>query len=305
MIRRNICLIFFSSLTLLVTPYAWSKTIAVVLSRSIPPFEAALEGFQENTLHKVRKFNMQADAERGRRIIQSLSAEDIDLLVTIGSEATRKAAEYENSIPAVYTMVMAKTDFAGRRAAGVLMQVELREQIKNTRKFLSQADLFNAETIGVIYNPYYSSSEIKQGREIVQDLGMRLIPIAVTNNNEISDALNKLTKDKIGVLWSVLDKTVGKPAVIKLLIQHSHKEKIPFVALSKYHVKAGALMAFSADYRDVGAQTAELAEKMLRSRENQPLEYPRHINLHVNPEIMKMLKIKKIPRMEGIKIIEE
>ncbi|MCK5243568.1 hypothetical protein KAR34_14055 [bacterium] len=290
---------------MLVKPYAWSKTIAVILSRSIPPFEAALEGFQENTLRKVRKFNMQGDAEQGRRIIQSLSVQNIDLLVTIGSEATRKAAEYENSIPAVYTMVMAKTEFTERRAAGVLMQVELREQIKNTKKLLAYSDLSHAETIGVIYNPYYSSSEIKQGREIVQDLGMRLIPIAVTNNNEITDALNKLTKDKIGILWSVLDKTVGNQAVIKLLIQHSHTEKIPFVALSRHHVKAGVLMAFSADYKDVGAQTAELAEKMLRSRETQPLEYPRHIILYVNPKIMEILKIKKMPRMEGIQVIEE
>jgi len=47
---------------------------------------------------------------------------------------------------------------------------------------------------------------------------------------------------------------VGK-AAIQLLVQHSCKEKIPFIALLKFHVRAGVLAVFCADYKDIGAQT--------------------------------------------------
>lgn len=89
------------------------------------------------------------------------------------------------------------------------------------------------------------------------------------------------------------------------MIQHSLNEKVPFVAMSKAQVKAGALAAFSVDFKDLGAQTAEVVQNMLKAPKNMGSESPRRLILFVNSDTQKKLGINAFPSISGVQIITE
>jgi len=279
---------------------AWADKITVVLSRALLPYEQAWEGFKLNIRAEVQKMNMEGNEEKGKQIMQNISPDSSDLVVTIGSEATVVARRYLGAIPVVYTMVLEEPKFSERVSSGVLMQVKIEKQLETIIRMFPEA-----KGIGVIYNLHYSGAVINQARQIVKKLNAALIPIAVESQTDIPSALNKITADKIDVLWSVVDPTVAKPEAIQLLIRHSLKEKIPFIGLSRYHVKAGALAALSVDYRDIGAQTADLVKKIIQYGKSKPVEYPRRLILFVNSQTQNKLGIKKLPQLSGIQIKAE
>jgi putative ABC transport system substrate-binding protein len=243
---------------------------------------------------------MEGDPEKGSQIMKSIAGQGANLVVTIGSEAAMAAKKDPAGLPVVYTMVLEKQDFGGTPASGILMQADIVSQIRSLRQLFP-----GSKKIGVIYNIHYSGAVINLARQSAEGLGLSLIPIAVETQNDISSALSKLTRDQIDVLWSVVDPTVAQPEAMQMLIQHTLKEKIPFIALSKFHVKGGALAAFSVDYQDMGAQTAELAKEMLKNPKTRPAAMPRHLILFMNPDTQEKIGLKALPQIAGIQIVTE
>ncbi|MCK5242678.1 hypothetical protein KAR34_09520 [bacterium] len=276
----------------------WAEKIVVVLSRALLPYEQAWEGFKLNTSMKVEKLDMQGDAAKGEKIMSGISGDSVALVVTIGSEATMMAGKYLGAIPMVYTMVLEQPKITGKINRGVLMRVKLKKQLETLNKLFP-----DNKGIGVIYNLHYSGATINEARKITKALNAYLLPIAVENVSDIPSALKKITRKEIGVLWSIVDATVAKPEAVKMLIQHALKEKLPFLALSRYHVKAGALAALSVDYQDIGAQTAHLSKKMLADGTSQPAEEPRKLILFINKETQKKMDIGNLPELKGIQVI--
>lgn len=291
---------FFLAVSVLYASPLWAEKVAVVLSRSLPPYEEAWSGISQNLRSDLVKLNMEGDASKGLAIMQGLASQGVHLVITVGSEAAMAAKKSGTSLPVVYTMVLEKQDFGSTPSAGVLMQVDATSQIKSLKQLFP-----GSLKIGVIYNLHYSGGVINQARQAAESHGLSLLPIAVESQNDISGALGKLTKDQIDILWTVVDPTVAQPEAVQLLIAHALKEKIPYIGLSKFHVKAGALAAFSVDYKDVGMQTADMAQTMIKSPKNHGAEAPRRLLLFVNADTQDKLGIKALPRLPGIQITTE
>jgi putative ABC transport system substrate-binding protein len=62
------------------------------------------------------------------------------------------------------------------------------------------------------------------------------------------------------------------------------KTGVPFIGLSSAFVKAGALMALSCDYTDIGIQAAETAKRILdgENPKDIPIAVPRKVLLCIN-----------------------
>jgi putative tryptophan/tyrosine transport system substrate-binding protein len=286
---------------LIVSAPVAAKKAVVVLSRSLLPYEQAFEGFKENFAGTVLKKDMAGDSDLGQQIFRKISSDQAAVVVTIGSEATMLAQKNLTDIPLVYTMVLDAPKNSDHISAGVLMRMEIEKQLKTVMQLFPDGK----KGIGVIYNSHFSGAVINQARPIVKELGSVLAPIAVERNADIPRALKKLSKNNIDVLWSVVDPTVAKPETMQLIIKHALKEKIPFVALSRYHVKAGAFAALSVDYKDMGAQTAKIAKTMVARGKSMPAKYPRKLILYINRDTQKKIGLKQLPEMSGVKIVDE
>ena len=78
------------------------------------------------------------------------------------------------------------------------------------------------------------------------------------------------------------------------------------MGLSPAFVKAGALLALSVDYKDVGVQCGELAAQVLAGQPppSLPITVPRRVTLYLNLNVAKTISVK-IPHrtMEGAVVL--
>ena len=125
--------------------------------------------------------------------------------------------------------------------------------------------------------------EIEEARRAARESSLTLVEIPVTSESEVLGQVEGL-KGRIDVLWSVGDSTVFTPRSVDSILLLTLRDGIPFVGLSPSFVKAGALLSFSCDYEDVGAQSAEQALGILtgKSPGDIPIAFPRGISLFVN-----------------------
>jgi len=279
-----------------VMPVCGASKVMAVISRSLVPYQEALKGYEQSGTFEIEKVNLEGDVAKGRLI----KGDGKDVLLILGTEALTAIKDNWPDVPVVYTMVLEPYDAPGRRVSGVLMQVPLNEQIARIAKMFP-----DAKKIGVIYNPVYSKKAVNQAREMVGEFGMSLIPVAVEKPEEISAALANLRRAEVNVLWSVIDPTVAQPVAMSQMIKFSLDEKLPFIALANYHVKAGALATFGVDYNDIGAQTAALTRKMIETPGwHGRIETPRKIVIYVNTETRKHLGLDRLSQYPEVRPIE-
>jgi putative ABC transport system substrate-binding protein len=260
--------------------------VVVVLSRTLGPYEEALKSFQQDGRFTVKVVNLEGDMAKAGEIQDAVAAEKPEAVLAFGTEAVNGIKLNPPSVPLVYSMILEPAEIPGKKIAGVVMQIPTAEQFERLSKMIP-----GAKRIGVLYNPKFSKKIITQARDVVGQHGLALMPIAVENPGEIQGALSNLTKDKVDVLWSVVDNMVAQPAVIGQIIEHARAQKLPFIGLSVYHVKAGALAAFTVDYSDIGRQTADLTAKVTAGESLNRTESPRRVIVFVNDAVQKSLSL--------------
>ena len=72
------------------------------------------------------------------------------------------------------------------------------------------------------------------------------------------------------------------------------RNRIPFVGLSPSFVKAGALLAFTTDYRDLGRQAGEQSVRILTGEDTAgiPITVPRDLSLFINMNTAKQIEVE-------------
>jgi putative ABC transport system substrate-binding protein len=272
-------------LTLWVVPFARAeKMVLVVLSRTLAPYQEALKGFEQDGRFSTTVINLEGDATKVGLVQNALGNNKPEAMLVLGTDALNAIKNTACTVPVAYSMVLEPMELPGKKASGVIMQIPIADQFNRISKLLP-----NVKKIGVLYNPNFSKKTINQAREIVGQFGITLIPIAIENPTEISGALTNLTKDKVDAIWSVVDNIVAQPAVVGKTIEHAQNQKLPFIGLSVFHVKAGALAAFSVDYADIGKQSSDLISKMLAGSSIGKVESPRKVIVFVNDNAQKQM----------------
>jgi putative tryptophan/tyrosine transport system substrate-binding protein len=276
-----------------------AKTV-IVLSRSFAPYEQVQQKISKSLNEPDAPLNVAGDAEKGKLIMQDLSRTSPDLVITIGWEASAAAKNSLSGVPVVYTMLLEKMDMPGKVFSGVVVQTDAEHQFQVIKKILP-----NCKSIGIIYDPYSSSSKINEARASAEKYGLELSAVGISSLADLPEALKKMTRGRIDMLWSVVDPTVSKPEAVQQMIQHSLREKLPFFAITRSHVDAGAFAALSISYQDIGDQTAELAQKILRTGTSSPVEFPAKQVLFINAKTREAIDFGALPPVPDVKLIEE
>ncbi len=277
-----VCLFF-------VVSSVWSQggEVVVVVSRTLAPYQEALKGFEHDGRFNAVVINLEGDATKTAPILEAVQNVRPEAVLAFGTDAVNAVKNISLSLPIVYAMVLEPVDFQGKKVSGIVIQIPPTEQFSRISKMLP-----GVKRVGVLYNPNFSKKAIAQARETIGQFNMMLIPIAIENPSEISGALSNLTKDKVDAIWSVVDNMVAQPMMVGKTIEHSQNQKIPFIGLSVFHVKAGALSAFSVDYSDVGRQASELVAKVITDGVSGKVETPKKIVVFVNEVTQRQLNVE-------------
>jgi len=301
---RVLPMIVFVGLFLSVLVYAQeAPKIVVIKSLDIVPYKQAFSGFNKEFANRKIKpiyyeYNLEGDGEGANKskIVNEIKSISPTLILTLGSGATNFAKENFKNVPVVFSMVLnpvasgivSSLQSPGENITGAAMDIPIKEQFEIIKGAISRLG-----RIIVLYNPEETQAVISRAREVAQEMGIVLTPIPVSSEKDVVESLKKLTSDK-DVLWAVADSVVYTPQNTQYIILETLRKGIPFMGISDSFVRAGALIALSCDYIDVGAQTADIAIKILDGQLPSaiPVSLPQKIQLSINMNTAKHINIQ-------------
>jgi len=307
---------FFICIVLLLagTSYVHARElITVIKTREAEPYEIALTSLRRTLRDKgidtqIEELFLAEDGQGKDHRLAELIKKNPQLVVTLGSAATERAAKVIKDTPVLFCMVLnpqasglvRSMSGSGNNLTGAALDIAPQVQFEALRSLLP-----NAKKIGVIYNPQETETVVQQGRKAARDMGLELIAVPIASGDKVPDALRSLEK-KVDALWSVADSTTFTPASMEFIFLHTLRNKLPFMGLSPAFVKAGALLALAADYQEVGVQCGALATRILsgESPSSLPVTTPQKAILHVNLKTAETLGLKIPPdRLKGAVVL--
>ncbi len=285
-VTKSLTLFFLLSQIPVSTAHAQTK-IAIVKSKNIAAYNEAVTGFT-NAL-KSRNANATYDEYpvTTTNLIGTLKTTKPDIIYTLGTSATKTVSKAITTTPVVFAMVMDPrgAGIQGSHVTGASLDIPANLLIQSLKRTLP-----DARNVGVIYNVAENNDFITTAKKTAQNLGLNLKPYAVKSSKEIPDM-----KDlDIDALWMIPDTLVCKTANVESIFLASLKHKIPVMGISSSYAKAGAIMAVSCDYKDIGAQAGEIAHMILNGTKpgSIAISYPRKTKLYLNLAVADRLKIK-------------
>lgn len=215
-----------------------------------------------------------------------------DLIITVGTTATRSAMNHVRNIPIIFTMVFGEIDtnetrtnpVNNRDISGVTLSIPVHEQLDMMLEALPFV-----RRVGLLYSKESNQTYIS-AQETTNNMGLRLLANEISSERDIPIVLREMLPE-IDVFWLPPDAVVYERNNLSFIIRECYNNSIPVVAVSQQIARAGTPLAFGIDYEDLGKQTAELVLKRLSgtSLTEPVIETPRKVNLYINNGIVKSL----------------
>jgi len=249
--------------------------IVALMSDSLTATMRTLHGAQkvitrEHPQATFHAFQINHFSNNVRVITDSLNTIRPRLLLTIGSSATRFAQENFSHVPTVFAAVMypvlsgfvKSTARPGGNITGASLDIPTGIQFRYFKKIVP-----GLKRIGVLYTDS-TASLIPSAEAEANRLNMKSIPIKVDNARELPQALDSLAAVVDGV-WSLADPNLFNPQSTKYILLNTLRNGIPFMGFSRNVVESGALFALDFDYKAVGRQAGEIANRVINGEKPQ------------------------------------
>lgn len=266
--------------------------IVALLSHDAPPYVEALAGFREQLgavgpAQPMAVVSLGGDPEKARVAVQQAVSSGARLILAAGAIAA-EAARAQVEVPVVATLVLDLGELPqGTKTTGVTLAIPPAVQLGWIKRLLP-----GRTRIGVLFTPQENAKLVEEVRGLAQTAGLELVAQEVRSPRDLPGALEALGR-RADVLWGLPDPAVYTAQTAKAILLFSFRNRIPLVGLSDAWVKAGALYALEPDYRELGAQSAELAARLLGSPGAPPpaLAAPRTALLSVNLKTARQMKV--------------
>jgi putative ABC transport system substrate-binding protein len=261
-----------------------------MISQSNDAHSMALESFRQaiggSERSAVFTYNLGGQQEAGIQIAREIQRSGSDLVLAMGTMAALAAKKEIKGIPIVFCVVLNPVSsglvenmkLPGGNITGASLDIPLETQFQYIELVVPKL-----KSIGVIYNVEETGILVREATRVAERMKLSLITKAVSSEREVPNALGSLL-NRVDALWSVADGTVFGPQSTQYILLNTLRTGTPFMGLSPSFVKAGALMALSCDYEDVGKQAAEVANRILDGENpgDVPVAVPRKVSLCIN-----------------------
>jgi len=244
--------------------------IAVLMSDSLTSTSRTLHGAKKAILRsnpnvEFSDYLTGQSADADSAIIKSLKALHPRLVLTIGSAATSLAKQNFTTTPIVFACVMypvlsgfvESTRTPGGNVTGASLDVPVEVQFRYFKKIIP-----DIRTIGVLYTTN-TASLITAAKIVAGQMGLELVALPINNGKDLPQALDSLAGLVQGI-WSVADPALFDPQATRYILLNTLRKGIPFMGFSRYVVESGALFALDFDYKAVGMQAGQIANRVLK-----------------------------------------
>jgi putative ABC transport system substrate-binding protein len=200
------------------------------------------------------------------QIAKQFVGEQPDVLVGIATPTAQALAASTRSIPVVFTAV---TDPVGAKLvknmekpngnvtglsdlSPVAQHVELMQEI-----------IPNLKSIGVVFNPGESNAVVlvELLREAAKAKGIEVVEGTALKSADVQSAA-QIIASKVDVIYAPTDNTIA--SAIDGLVNAANQANKPIIGASTTYIENGALAALGFDYYQVGIQTADYVDALLK-----------------------------------------
>ncbi|UCH95048.1 MAG: ABC transporter substrate-binding protein [Candidatus Aminicenantes bacterium] len=274
------------------SPQTPVRVIVVVESLAASHYNDAVNGFKET----LKKENISAHLKRiecdpkneskKEDMIKEIQSQQPALILTMGTTATKFISDKINDLPIVFTMIMDPwgTDIAARNIVGTSLDIPAQLHLETLKTVVPKC-----KRIGMIYNPPENETIARKAKQAANALGLILNAYPVNSEKEIP----KIKDLNIDLLWIIPDTVVCRPAILKRILFSCLKNKVAVMGFSRQYARAGALLAVTCDYEDIGRQSGETAVKLLKGENYSHLKItvPRKVKFYLNKTVAHRLGI--------------
>ena len=295
-------------LSLVLVRPAVAADIAVLKSKSLPPYNDAVIAFRTNCSGKYTDLDMDLNQAKGKAMVDEINQEKPALVFAVGMQAAKIArANVDKSIPVVFAMVLnpEREDLKAENITGISLEIPVDVQLAALKSIVPKA-----KKIGVIYNPKKMADLVASANEVASKRNLQIIASKVDSPDDTPRALRAFS-DGIDAFWLIPDPTVVTPQAFRAILEFSQKSNVPFFAYNEAFVRAGALLSLGPNAESIGAQACQVAKRILNgeSPKNIPIATPKGLELFLNMKTSEQLGLTSIAAnamsfsaKEGVKI---
>lgn len=243
--------------------------VAILVHDSLTSTKRCLRGIKkvisrehpEVTFHTFHLLN---DPGKNLQVVDSMTAIGVRVILTVGSSATRFAQENFDDVPIVFASVkypalsgfVESLDRPGGNISGASLNIPVDIQFRYFRQVVP-----NLKRIGVLYTNN-TKSLMTQAKVVANQLGLELVPLLVEDMTQLPKAMDSIALSCDG-MWSVADHQLFDPRSTKYILLQTIRKGLPLMGFSRYVVESGALFALDFDYKAIGFQAGEVANRIL------------------------------------------
>jgi len=275
------------------------------LMASSPGTDSRVEGFRQGLreLGYIEGKNIaiewryaEGKEDRVPKLAAELVQQNVEIIVTDGTNVTRAAKNATKTIPIV---MASDADPVGngfiaslaRPGGNVTGLVNLLAGLSGKRLELVKEAIPGISRVGVIWNPENPSSVsgFKETQEAAQALAMQLQSLEVRGPDEFEGAVRAATKRQARALSVVSDSLMFNNRI--RLLELAAKHRLPTMHTQSLWVEAGALMSYGTYFPDLYRRAATYVDKILKGTkpEDLPVEQPMKFEFVINLKTAKQI----------------
>lgn len=293
-----ICLMLcFVSLVTAAAP----KNILILASKNTPVYQHVIKNIRSNLVTVPNSFHLSiAYTSEGA---PTLHLNSYDLLITIGTDATKQALTNENRPPIISTFVPKRSfdlltashqhDFVSGRLTGLYLDQPLQRQL-NLLKLVAP----KIKSLGTVFSKN-SKTQIPTLEALTQQKQLTLHASELQQTDNPVEVLTPIINSSDAFL-ALPDRAVFNRGTAKWILLMTFRQRIPLIAFSKSYVEAGALAAIYSTPETVGEETAALIMNWITMPNKRlPIPaYPQLFDISINQGTAKSLRLKLLPQQQ-------
>jgi len=301
---KGITLFCAMALIFISTANAFAQTYKVAVSQIVehPALDATrqglLDGLKAKGFEEGKNLEFSYQTAQGNpaiavQIAKQFVGERPDVLVGIATPTAQALAASTRTIPVIFTAV---TDPLGAKLVKNLEHPTGNVTgLSDLSPVAQHVDLMqelvpDLKAIGVVYNPGEANavSQIELLKSSAKAKNIQIVEATALKSADVQGAA-RIIASKVQVMYALVDNTIA--TAIDALVGVSNQAKIPVVGGSTSFTASGAVASLGFDYYQVGVQTADYVEAVLKGKaiSEIPVSFAKGSDLFLNLEAAEKL----------------
>ena len=268
--------------------------VVVVYAAGVQAYAEAVEGIQTGLgdgAATILDLNSQDHDAALQRIRNRLNI----VIIAVGADAFQALSLLKPVAPVVATMMLHENEMlpAGGTSPGFRPAASVHLDLSVPALLAELGNVFPGKNrLGVIRNPARAWAFDLNTAGKASQQGFTVQIAECSQPEELLRSMLSL-KGKVDFVLVLPDSSLYNSTTVKPLVLASLENRLPLVGFSASFVRSGAAIGVYPDFRDIGLQTAELAQNLLAKRLNHAVdEGPRKWTVALNQRALRLLGLE-------------